>query len=41
MRSAIEALLRWADHMGGWDARCWRDAEAAVETLRTIPPAPE
>ena len=28
--AALEALTAWAERMGGWDASCWRDAEAAI-----------
>ena len=30
MATALQAVLAWADGMGGWEARCW---EAARETL--------
>ena len=30
MAKALQAVLAWADGMGGWEARCW---EAARETL--------
>lgn len=37
LRSAIEALLRWAAHMGDWEAPCWRQAKAVLRDLNSVP----
>jgi hypothetical protein len=29
----LDQLLRWAEHMGGWDAPCWAAARALRDTL--------
>ena len=28
---ALSELLRWAEHMGGWDAPCWMETQRAFE----------
>lgn len=30
MLEALEALTAWADYMGGWEAKPWTDAKAAI-----------
>ncbi len=30
MRDALQALVQWARHTGGWDAFCWREAERVL-----------
>lgn len=29
----LEALLNWANSMGGWEAQCWQDATKLYEQL--------
>jgi hypothetical protein len=33
LHSAIASLVAWAAYMGGWDAPCWREAEAVLRNL--------
>ncbi len=40
MREVLAELVRWATHMGGWDAACWRSAEDVVARLGQGPDAP-
>ena len=34
MHQALSELLRWAEHMGGWDSPCWAEARVALEAAR-------
>ena len=33
--SMLDELLMWENEMGGWDARCWRDAQELLDRGRT------
>ncbi len=36
LRNTMFRLVEWASRTGGWDAPCWRYAEALVQQLREI-----
>ena len=36
LRNTMFRLVEWASRTGGWDAPCWRYAEALVQQLRDI-----
>lgn len=33
MLGALRGLIEWAHQTGGWEASCWRRAEAVVRSL--------
>lgn len=36
LHSAMSDLVEWASRTGGWDAPCWRTAEALMQQMRHI-----
>jgi hypothetical protein len=36
LRNTMFRLVEWASRTGGWDAPCWRSAEALLQKLREI-----
>lgn len=36
MEKALRTLLAWAQHMGGWEAPAWRDAEKIIAEIDAI-----
>jgi len=36
LRNTMFRLVEWASRTGGWDAPCWRSAEALVQQIRDI-----
>ena len=36
LRNTMSDLVEWASRTGGWDAPCWRSAEALVQQLRDV-----
>jgi hypothetical protein len=36
LRNTIFRLVEWASRTGGWDAPCWRSAEALLQKLHEI-----
>jgi hypothetical protein len=34
LKSVVSDLLAWAQQMGGWDATCWREAEAILRNIK-------
>ncbi len=35
LTETLSELVKWAAHMGGWDAACWRSAEELLQQLRS------
>lgn len=36
--AACEGLMEWSDQMGGWEAKCWDTARAAIAQAGAAPP---
>jgi hypothetical protein len=36
LRNTMFRLVEWASRTGGWDAACWRSAEALLQKLHEI-----
>jgi hypothetical protein len=36
LRNTLCDLVEWASRTGGWDAPCWRSAEALVKQIRDV-----